>query len=407
MMDRYTRLQTVGIYAAMAVFLTFILLPFFHPSQIPGPQVMATLDLNQISKSFGPAQVLYDIDLAIRDKEFVVFVGPSGCGKSTLLRIIAGPEEPTTGKIVIQGRDVSAAHPVDRGIAMVFQSYALYPHLSVFENIAFPLRVQKRPEPELKDRVGRAAEILQLTDKLILKPGQLSGGQRQRVAIGRSIVRNPKVFLFDEPLSNLDAALRADMRVELSQLHRALNATMVYVTHDQVEAMTMADRIVVLNAGRVEQFGTPLELYHHPATKFVASFIGQPNMNFVPATVVSTDTNSVTAHLAGGATLSLPVDCSTVTEGEKIEVGIRPENVSLSGAGDLRMSVRVLERLGGTSISYGTIAGTDIKFCAALSGDAALREGDVSELSVHPSDCHAFGSDGRVLRRYRAPAPAA
>ena len=230
MMDRYTRLQTVGIYAAMAVFLIFILLPFFHPSQIPGPQVMATLDLNQISKSFGPAQVLYDIDLAIRDKEFVVFVGPSGCGKSTLLRIIAGLEEPTTGKIIIQGRDVSAAHPVDRGIAMVFQSYALYPHLSVFENIAFPLRVQKRPEPELKDRVGRAAEILQLTDKLILKPGQLSGGQRKRVAIGRSIVRNPKVFLFDEPLSNLDAALRADMRVELSQLHRALNATMVYVT---------------------------------------------------------------------------------------------------------------------------------------------------------------------------------
>ena len=260
---------------------------------------MATLALQHITKSFGTAKVLQDIDLAIRDKEFVVFVGPSGCGKSTLLRIVAGLEEATAGKIIIDGRDVSREHPVERGISMVFQSYALYPHLTVFENIAFPLRVQKTPDPELKQRVGRAAEILQLTDKLALKPGQLSGGQRQRVAIGRSIVRNPKVFLFDEPLSNLDAALRGDMRVELSQLHRSLNATMIYVTHDQIEAMTMADRIVVLNAGQVEQFGTPMELYHHPATKFVASFIGQPNMNLIPATVKSV-TNGLTVDLAGG-----------------------------------------------------------------------------------------------------------
>ena len=368
---------------------------------------MATLDLNQISKSFGEAHVLHDIDLAIRDKEFVVFVGPSGCGKSTLLRIIAGLEEPTAGKIVINGTDVSAAHPVDRGIAMVFQFHALYPHLSVFENIAFPLRVQKIPQPELKDRVGRAAEILHLTDKLTLKPGQLSGGQRQRVAIGRSIVRNPKVFLFDEPLSNLDAALRGDMRVELSQLHRSLNATMVYVTHDQIEAMTMADRIVVLNAGRVEQFGTPLELYHHPATKFVASFIGQPNMNFVPATVIEADAGSLTANLAGDHVLTLPVDGSDVSVGDEIEVGIRPENVSLGGAGGLKMSVRVLERLGATSISYGEIAASGTRFCAALPGEAAVREGETFDLSVLPEDCHVFRSDGQVLRRHRAPALAA
>ncbi len=198
---------------------------------------------------------------------------------------------------------------------MVFQSYALYPHLTVFENIAFPLRVQKLPEAEVKSKVGKAAEILQLTDKLHLKPGQLSGGQRQRVAIGRSIVRNPKVFLFDEPLSNLDAALRGDMRVELSQLHRDLSATMIYVTHDQIEAMTMAHRIVVLNAGRVEQFGTPMELYHHPATRFVATFIGQPNMNLIPATVLGADADGLAVELDGGARMILPVDTGSAKTG--------------------------------------------------------------------------------------------
>ena len=360
---------------------------------------MATLALQHITKSFGTAKVLQDIDLAIRDKEFVVFVGPSGCGKSTLLRIVAGLEEATAGKIIIDGRDVSREHPVERGISMVFQSYALYPHLTVFENIAFPLRVQKTPEPELKQRVGRAAEILQLTDKLALKPGQLSGGQRQRVAIGRSIVRNPKVFLFDEPLSNLDAALRGDMRVELSQLHRSLNATMIYVTHDQIEAMTMADRIVVLNAGRVEQFGTPMELYHHPATKFVASFIGQPNMNLIPAVVKSVN-NGLTVELAGGSVMTLPVDAGTVRTGDRVEVGIRPENVDL-GPG-LTVTVNVLERLGGASITYGTLGGT--RFCASLPGDAAITEGTDISLSVNPRDAHVFDATGKVLRRLQAPA---
>ena len=367
---------------------------------------MATLELNTISKSFGEAQVLHDIDLAIRDREFVVFVGPSGCGKSTLLRIIAGLEEATSGEIVIGGENVGALPPVERGISMVFQSYALYPHLTVFENIAFPLRVQKMSTAELTGHVNRAAEILQLTDKLQLKPGQLSGGQRQRVAIGRSIVRQPKVFLFDEPLSNLDAALRGDMRVELSQLHRELKATMVYVTHDQVEAMTMADRIVVLNAGRVEQFGTPMELYHHPATKFVAQFIGQPNMNFMAGEVTGIAEAGVTVAIDGGPELTLPVAPGSARVGDLVEVGIRPEDVEI-GAGGLKLSVNVLERLGGTSITYGTLPGSAGRFCAALDGTAPVREGETVELTMDPASAHVFDAQGRVLRRLAAPALAA
>ena len=365
---------------------------------------MATLDLNNITKSFGAAQVLQGIDLAIRDKEFVVFVGPSGCGKSTLLRIIAGLEQATSGRIIIDGIDVSAAAPVDRGISMVFQSYALYPHLTVFENIAFPLRVQKMPEPDLKSRVEKAADILQLTEKLNLKPGQLSGGQRQRVAIGRSIVRNPKIFLFDEPLSNLDAALRGDMRVELSQLHRDLSATMIYVTHDQVEAMTMAHRIVVLNKGRIEQFGTPMELYHHPATRFVATFIGQPNMNLVPAKVLGAGSEGLSVEFHGGHRMTIPVETGTIRPGDPVEVGMRPENVTL-GAG-LAMKVRVLERLGGVSITYGTMP-DGLRFCAALHGDAPVTECETISLSINPADCHVFDASGAVLRRRMAPALAA
>lgn len=364
---------------------------------------MATLNLEKISKSFGDARVLQNIDLAIQDKEFVVFVGPSGCGKSTLLRIIAGLEEASEGRIFIGGDDVSTAPPVERGISMVFQSYALYPHLSVYENIAFPLRVQKMPKVELDKRVQKAADILQLNDKLQLKPGQLSGGQRQRVAIGRSIVREPRVFLFDEPLSNLDAALRGDMRVELSQLHRDLDATMVYVTHDQVEAMTMADRIVVLNGGRVEQFGTPMDLYHHPVSKFVASFIGQPNMNFVSGCVTSVDNTGVgVAMEGGGKALVLPVEPGMLKIGDSVEVGIRPEDVSVGVGFD--MHVRVLECLGGTTIAYGALNdGTN--FCASLDGVTAATEGASLALSVDPADCHLFDSHGRVFRRKNAPKP--
>ncbi len=364
---------------------------------------MATLELQNITKSFGAAHVLHGINLAIQDKEFVVFVGPSGCGKSTLLRIVAGLEEATSGSIRIDGSDVSAAAPVDRGIAMVFQSYALYPHLSVFENLAFPLRVARLPEAQVKAKVDKAAEILQLTDKLTLKPGQLSGGQRQRVAIGRAIVRAPKVFLFDEPLSNLDAALRGDMRVELSQLHRDLAATMIYVTHDQIEAMTMADRIVVLNKGRIEQFGTPMELYHHPATKFVATFIGQPNMNLLAATVIGT-TGGLTVEFTTGHKMTLPVDPAGAMTGDKVDVGIRPENATL-GAG-LPVTVRVLERLGGIAITYGNLP-DGARFCASLPGDVQISEGQSISIAVNPADCHVFAADGRVMRRQQAPALAA
>ena len=365
---------------------------------------MATLNLQNVTKSFGSAKVLQGIDLAIKDKEFVVFVGPSGCGKSTLLRIVAGLELATSGHIVINGTDVSALARVDRGISMVFQSYALYPHLTVYENIAFPLRVQKLPEAEVQSKVAKAAEILQLGEKLHLKPGQLSGGQRQRVAIGRSIVRNPKIFLFDEPLSNLDAALRGDMRVELSQLHRDLSATMIYVTHDQIEAMTMAHRIVVLNAGRVEQFGTPMELYHHPATRFVATFIGQPNMNLVPATVLGTDADGLAVEYEGGLRMTIPVDPGATRAGDRIEVGIRPENATLGDG--LSMKVRVLERLGGASITYCVLPNGQ-RFCAALPGDTTIAEGQTLTLSVNPADCHVFDATGKVMRRRMAPALAA
>ena len=366
---------------------------------------MATLELQNIDKYFGAAQVLHDISLSILDQEFVVFVGPSGCGKSTLLRIIAGLEEASSGDILIQGDNVSTLAPIDRGISMVFQSYALYPHLSVFENIAFPLRVQRLSQTDVRDRVGKAAEVLQLTDKLDLKPGQLSGGQRQRVAIGRSIVREPKIFLFDEPLSNLDAALRGDMRVELSELHKKLDATMVYVTHDQVEAMTMADRIVVLKDGRIEQFGTPMELYHHPQSKFVASFIGQPNMNFLPATAKSTSATEVVATLANGRDVALPLNGSGVHAGDPIEIGIRPEDTFLSDNGALSLQVRILERLGGQSMTHGDVSGT--RFCAALGGAEPIREDMTVSLDFEPSSAHGFDANGRVLQRLQAPAIAA
>ncbi len=364
---------------------------------------MATLDLKNINKSFGATQVLFDIDLEIKDKEFVVFVGPSGCGKSTLLRIISGLELATDGAVIINGADVSDEHPVDRGISMVFQSYALYPHLSVYENIAFPLRVQKQSKEDIDRQVMDAARILKLEERLQFKPGELSGGQRQRVAIGRSIVRKPKIFLFDEPLSNLDAALRGDMRVELSTLHKNLDATMVYVTHDQIEAMTMADRIVVLNAGRVEQFDTPLALYHQPKTKFVASFIGQPSMNFIAATVTGISADGLDLKLAGDVKMVLPVATDGISKGDKLEVGMRPEHIRYAPKdGNLSIKINILERLGGVSITYGSVAGCE-KFCAALDGEAAIAEGDTISLKVDPADCHVFTASGDALARQKLP----
>ncbi|KZK94330.1 MULTISPECIES: ABC transporter ATP-binding protein [unclassified Pseudovibrio] len=362
---------------------------------------MATLQLQNIEKSFGPTTVLKDVNLSIEDKEFVVFVGPSGCGKTTLLRIVAGLEIASEGSIIIDGKDVSNDHPIDRGISMVFQSYALYPHLSVFENIAFPLRVAKRPEEEIKDRVNKAAAILQLEERLNHKPGQLSGGQRQRVAIGRSIVRNPKVFLFDEPLSNLDAALRGDMRVELSKLHKSLDTTMIYVTHDQVEAMTMADRIVVLNGGVVEQCGTPMDLYLRPRNKFVAGFIGHPKMNFLPAIVSRVEDRMLHVKLANGGVMSMPVASEGVKAGDNVDIGIRPEHMQLDENGPVSMHVEVLERLGAHSIAYGKVEG-DGAFCASLPGMAEIPEGTTIKLSIKPEDAYVFDERGVALQRLGA-----
>ena len=364
---------------------------------------MATVSLKSINKWFESSQVLHEINFDIKDKEFVVFVGPSGCGKTTLLRIIAGLETATSGEIVIDGVEVSSAHPIERGISMVFQSYALYPHLSVFENIAFPLRVAKTPKAELKQMVMQAAEKLQLTDRLEYKPGQLSGGQRQRVAIGRSIVRQPKVFLFDEPLSNLDAAFRGEMRVELSKLHRSLDATMIYVTHDQVEAMTMADRIIVLSNGKVEQFGTPMDLYHRPKTKFVAGFIGHPKMNFLPASCLSVDSKGVSVDLPENGEQMLPVENATLKKGDSLEIGIRPEDLFLSKTNSgMQMTVEVIERLGGNTLVYGCFSSNQ-NYCASLKGDAIISEGEVIKLEANPSSFHVFDNEGNAMKRLKVP----
>ena len=296
-----------------------------------GRQKLGSLKLQDINKSFGPVEVLHDIDLEVEDGEFVVFVGPSGCGKSTLLRIVAGLEDADRGTVRIDGRDVSALPPSRRGIAMVFQTYALYPHLTVRDNMSLGLKQAKRPAAEIRQSVDAASAMLSLEDYLDRRPAELSGGQRQRVAIGRAIVRQPKLFLFDEPLSNLDAALRVNTRLEIARLHRELGATMVYVTHDQIEAMTLADRIVVLNQGRVEQVGTPMDLYNHPANIFVAGFIGSPRMNFFDASTLEQNWG------ASGAKT----------------IGVRPEHISVGKrSGDLKCTVSHVEHLGSDTNLY-------------------------------------------------------
>ena len=364
---------------------------------------MATLSLNSVTKTFGKTEVLRDISLSVEDGEFVVFVGPSGCGKSTLLRIIAGLEDQTSGGLMIDGQDVTGQEPITRGVAMVFQSYALYPHLSVFDNIAFPLRLQKMKKAELRTRVEAAAATLDLTDRLTHKPSELSGGQRQRVAIGRAIVRDPSVFLFDEPLSNLDASLRGAMRVELSELHQKLQTTMIYVTHDQVEAMTMADRIVVLNGGVLEQYGTPMDLYHNPRTRFVAGFIGQPSMNFIPAHLGAVNGDGVQLSITDCPSLAATVSAEGHATGAPVEIGIRPDDFAMTDAEDgFAVRLRVLERLGAATIAYGNLAdGTPI--CAALDGLARVAPGETIRLAVDPGAIHVFDATGRALPRLAAP----
>ncbi|UYN98952.1 MAG: sn-glycerol-3-phosphate ABC transporter ATP-binding protein UgpC [Devosia sp.] len=330
---------------------------------------MSDVVFSSVSKRFGAVEVIPGIDLTIPDGSFTVLVGPSGCGKSTLLRMIAGLEEVTAGTIRIGGDDVTTRDPSQRGIAMVFQSYALYPHMSVADNIGFGLKLSGLPKAEIARRVSEAAATLQLTQLLDRKPRQLSGGQRQRVAIGRAIVRKPKVFLFDEPLSNLDAALRAQMRVELAELHSRIGATMVYVTHDQVEAMTMADRIVVLKDGHIEQAGAPMDLYRRPATPFVAGFIGSPRMNFISGT----EAGKLGADL----------------------IGLRPEHLRLVDAGGWDATVRHVEHLGGETLIY-----ADADAVGALTiktdGDADVQAGQAITVGYGPDNLHRF-KDGRRL----------
>ncbi|MBY3259377.1 sn-glycerol-3-phosphate ABC transporter ATP-binding protein UgpC [Rhizobium laguerreae] len=318
---------------------------------------MTSLELRQINKNYGAYHALRGIDLSVAQGEFIVMVGPSGCGKSTLLKTIAGLEEISSGQILINGRDVSKQEPGDRGIAMVFQSYALYPHMTVAENMGFGLRMAKRPKAEIEAAVARAAKILRITDQLEKRPKQLSGGQRQRVAIGRAITRSPDVFLFDEPLSNLDAALRTQMRVELSSLHAELGATMVYVTHDQVEAMTMASRIVVLNQGVIEQVGSPLELYRNPDNLFVAGFLGAPRMNFLGVTLDEVSGRNVTVSAPGLVPVTVELAEATVlAKGSSLTLGVRPENISMVADGEqggaINGQVRLVEHLGRETILY-------------------------------------------------------
>ena len=315
---------------------------------------MGSLELRNIRKSFGAMEVLKGIDLQVKDGEFVIFVGPSGCGKSTLLRSIAGLEDVTSGTVLINGEDVTVTPPAKRGIAMVFQTYALYPHLSVRDNMALGLKQAGTPAAEIETRVAKATEMLSLELYLKRRPAELSGGQRQRVAIGRALVRDPELFLFDEPLSNLDAELRVQMRAELSALHARLGATMIYVTHDQVEAMTLADRIVVLRAGRVEQVGAPLQLYDDPDNLFVAGFLGSPRMNFLPAEVQPSG-----QLRPEGTEVDLPSPIPGLRPGRRVVIGCRPENVEL-GEGPLEATVKTVEQLGNSTFVHLTSAGTTI-----------------------------------------------
>jgi multiple sugar transport system ATP-binding protein len=361
---------------------------------------MANVVLKQVRKRFGPIETIHGVDLNIRDGEFCVFVGPSGCGKSTLLRLIAGLEDISDGELRIGGEVVNDTVPKDRGVAMVFQSYALYPHMSVFENMAFGLDLAKHSKDEQNARVMAAAKTLQLEELLDRKPKELSGGQRQRVAIGRAIVRKPRVFLFDEPLSNLDAALRVQMRIELAKLHEKLNTTMIYVTHDQVEAMTMADKIVVLRAGTVEQVGTPLELYHYPANLFVAGFIGSPKMNFISAKITQVSQQSVTLKLESGKEVSLPVDGSGLATADRVTVGIRPEHCSIADQDTALFTgtVEVVEHLGEAGLVY-VRTGSDELFVARVAGDTAIKTGETVGIQAAEQDCYVFDTADMAKRR--------
>ena len=362
---------------------------------------MDFLKIDNVVKRYGEHTIIKGVSLGAQQGEFVVFVGPSGCGKSTLLRLVAGLDEVSDGRIFIDGADVTDVQPADRGVSMVFQSYALYPHMSVRENMSFGLKMIKTPQAEITQRVNDAAAILKLEHLLERRPKELSGGQRQRVAIGRSIVRKPKLFLFDEPLSNLDAELRGEMRVEIARLHQELGVTMVYVTHDQVEAMTLADRIVVLRAGQIEQVGSPSELYDRPVNTFVAGFIGSPKMNFLAMAVDAVQDRSVRlrhAALAGGA-VELPLrDGAAVRVGDEVTVGLRPEHIELGGESPLALDVAAeyVENLGGSSQVYARTADGAALTVQAAGRQAAAR-GEGLRLSVAPRHAYLFNAQGHAI----------
>ena len=360
---------------------------------------MSGVRLEGVKKSFGAVEVIKGVDLAVSPGEFIVFVGPSGCGKSTLLRMISGLESTTAGRIAIDGRDVTRLPPGARQVAMVFQSYALYPHMTAEENMSFGLRMTGTPVDDVRRRVAEAAGILQIEPLLKRKPKQLSGGQRQRVAIGRAIVRQPKVFLFDEPLSNLDAALRVQMRVEIARLHSEIAATMIYVTHDQVEAMTLADRIVVLNHGTVEQIGPPIELYEKPANRFVAGFLGQPTMNFFSAIVAKRDGHLVELALPSARKPIQLLVTGDAKVGQTVLLGIRPDALTLvpEGDGQLAGSVEVVELLGGESNVYAAVDGAAELVTVETRGKTGLRHGDRIFLRLNEATSRVFDASGKAI----------
>ena len=370
---------------------------------------MSAVTLRNIRKDFGTdARVINGVDLAVETGEFVVFVGPSGSGKSTLLRIIAGLESQSDGDLYIGDALANEVPASKRGIAMVFQSYALYPHMTVYENMAFALRMAGNPKAEVLRRVERSAAILQVTHLLDRKPKTLSGGQRQRVAIGRAIVREPKVFLFDEPLSNLDAALRQDMRVELSRLHQELRATMVYVTHDQVEAMTLADRIVVFDGGVVQQVGTPTQLYESPANLFVAGFLGAPKMNFLQGTLRSAGGAFAEVELPSLGVVRVAADASRARAGDAVTIGIRPEHLRVGATGDIDTHdsidarVDLVEYLGDHLLAHLSVKAVPHALCAKLvSQPSTLRNGDAARLHLPPAQCLLFDANGVAFPRIR------
>ena len=359
---------------------------------------MADININTINKYYGDVHVIKDISLDIKSQSFTVLVGPSGCGKSTMLRMIAGLEDINSGTISIDGEVVNDLPPKQRNIAMVFQSYALYPHMTVFDNMAFGLKLEKRSKDEINERVQEAARILQIEEYLQRKPKQLSGGQRQRVAIGRAITRKPKVFLFDEPLSNLDAALRVQMRVELAKLHDQLNATMIYVTHDQTEAMTLADDIVVLDEGIVSQKGSPMELYSNPSNLFVGGFIGSPKMNFVDSKILSATNDSTEIDIFGTSKITIPKTSSNSSNGDSVTLGIRPEHLLVNQDGDAswESKVFVVEKLGSGTFLYLEKDGEPL--VVETEGDSNIKVGDTVKVGFTASRCQLFDSSDQAFK---------